>query len=288
MQIKNNRLFPHPVLSKLNDDYVNSDFSSSIKAKETKKDIVLDILISLSNNQLINLIEQKKASLVCHIECTKTKFRTIEKLNLGENIIKLSSFMINGNIEVVPMIIALENIRNYKNDKFNKDYDNIGFDIELGSIMAISDQFKIPVIKDIYDMSKIPSIISIVKNSDENENKMKINMHDNKIRILLSKKAYSIYASVGKSELYLPIMHSMIVVPALIFVFDELKSDTNILEDYEEYRWFNAIKKRLIKEGIELNERGIKSIESFYLAQIILDVPINDAMNNLLVLGGNN
>ncbi len=288
MQIKNNRLFPHPVLSKLNDDYLNSNFSASIKAIETKKDILIDISISLSNNQIIELIEQNIASLVCHIECTKTKFRTTEKLNLGENQIKLSTFMINGNIEIVPMIIASENIKNYKNDDFNKDYDNIGFDIEIGSILAISDQFKIPVIKDIYDMSKIPSIISITKNSDENETKMKIEIHDDKIRILLSKDSYSKYVSIGKSDLHLPIIHSMIIVPALIFVFDELKSDTNILENYGGYRWFYTIKKRLSMEGIELDERGIKSIESFYLAQKILDIPINDAINNLLKLGGDN
>ena len=117
---------------------------------------------------------------------------------------------------------------------------------------------------------------------------MKIEIHDDKIRILLSKDSYSKYVSIGKSDLHLPIIHSMIIVPALIFVFDELKSDTNILENYGGYRWFYTIKKRLSMEGIELDERGIKSIESFYLAQKILDIPINDAINNLLKLGGDN
>ena len=77
-----------------------------------------------------------------------------------------------------------------------------------------------------------------------------------------------------------PIMHSMIIVPALIHVFEELK--TADLFDYGSCRWFKALKKAC-KDNlqIELDEQGIKNMDSYKTAQLLMDSPTMKALEYL-------
>lgn len=286
MQIKNNKIFTYPVLSEMNDDYIDSNFKVSVNAKEKNRIIALEIITNITNNDLLNLINQGKASIVCHLECAKTKFRITNVLSLGNNNIELDKTILNGNLEILTTVVANSPIKNYHSNCFNKEYGNATFNFEIGSILAIANQITIAIDKDIFDLSKVPSIISIVKNPNDIK-KMQIDMTSDKIRVLLSKEDYNVYIHICKSELFVPIMHSTIIIPTLIYVFEELKREENNYIEYQQYRWYKALSKAFDKQyGKSLEFKNLNTMDTLDLAQEILNTPISLTFCNLSKLGG--
>ena len=279
MRIKNNRLFTYPVLTNMNDDYVNCSFKTLIKATKRVRSLEISIECELDNNELLKLLEDDRIEIICHIECSKTKLRYIEKLELGINNIEIDSRFINENIEVVTFIIAKEEINNYSSSKFNKDYNNASFNIERAQIMAIASQVDIPITKDIYDLSDVPSIITIIPS---NVKYMEVNMDDHKIIIKLPKKDFDNYSIFGKTiSMHTPILHSMVIVPSLIYVVDELIKRNNDFEGYLDRRWFKVLKKKIESLNHEFNSDTMGRIGPLKLVQEILENPLSVALENL-------
>ena len=77
-------------------------------------------------------------------------------------------------------------------------------------------------------------------------------------------------------------MHAMIIVPALIEVFDTLKTDKNELYNYSDCKWFNSLKKAC-KDNlqIEINEQTLTNLNSYEIAQKLIDFPIAKAFDYL-------
>lgn len=279
MRIKSNRLFSYPVLTSMNDDYVNCFFKTTIKAMKRVRNLQISIECELDNSELLNLLEVSKAEIICHIECSKTKLRYIEKLELGINNIEIDSRFINENIEIVTFIIAKEDIIDYSSSKFNKDYNNTCFKIDRGQILAIASQVDIPIMKDIYDLSDVPSIITIVPS---NVKYMEVNMDDHKIMIKLPKRDFDNYSIFGKSiSMHTPILHSMVIVPTLTHVIDELIKRNDDFEGYSDRRWFGVLKKKIESLNYDFNSDTMGRIGSLQLVQEILESPLSVALENL-------
>ena len=80
-------------------------------------------------------------------------------------------------------------------------------------------------------------------------------------------------------------MHSMIIVPALVYAFSELRI-TDDLEGMEYYRWFRALKKACDGIGVNLDAEGLKTMDSFKVAQQLLNGPIAKAIEYSAMGGG--
>jgi len=289
MKIRSSRLYSYPVLSAMYDDYIESKFEIKLRAYKRAKSLYLSINCELDNNELNNLIKNNQAKIVCHFECPKTKLRYTKDLIIGENSFEISSAYINEQLEIIAFVVALEDIPNYYSASFNSDYGNSKFKIELGSVLAISNQPNIPIDKDIYELSNVPSIISIVPYNNDLDHKIYVDMDDkNKIMIRLQKNDYQNYSELGKGiSNYTPILHSIIIIPSLAYVFETLKSDEETFHLYEDKRWFKAISKKFEKLNKKFEYEELKSQDSLSLAQDIIECPIEDSLKNLLTLGGN-
>ncbi len=283
MRIKNNRMFPYPVLSSMYDDYLNCDFTIQLNAIRTKKEVRLEITPIIKSVTLINLLKSQKCKIVLHLECSKTKYRKVQDLSLTTNYIDIKAPLINQNLEVIAFIIANQDIYNFKslNNEFNPEYGTIGFNIEKYSILAISNQPDISVPKDIYDLSNINSIVSVIPDYDE-KNNMTISLTDSKIRISLPSDTYGYYASIGQTEnVYTPIIHSLFVLPAIIYALDYLKSLESWI-DYESYIWFKVIKKKIEEKYKVFDKNLIEDVTSVVLAQNLINSPVPLATSTLL------
>ena len=78
----------------------------------------------------------------------------------------------------------------------------------------------------------------------------------------------------------LPVLHSMLIVPALIYTFEMLRKEG--IGEFEDLRWFKSIKRTLNKNNMALNEAVLDNIPSFELAQKSLDLPVNRAFDALV------
>lgn len=277
------KLFPYPVLSTLSDDYIKCGFITEVRAVKDINDIVFYLNILMDNDEIQGLIADGKMEYVFHIECSQTSYRSIVGMVELEKIKRIPESKLNGKVTICSFIVAKEDLKNYTNKSFNSDYGDMNFNIEKGSIVAIGGQTNVEIIKETEELSKIASIISIIRlDTDENIG-MKIEISRDKITIQLPNETFYNYRNSVNMPLFQPVLHSMIIMPALIYVFENLKNAG--IEEYETYRWFKAIDRILKKSNIELNNDSLDNKPSYELAQMLLDLPIDRALKSLLTVG---
>jgi hypothetical protein len=76
----------------------------------------------------------------------------------------------------------------------------------------------------------------------------------------------------------------MIILPALVYVFEELKQEGGI-ETNQDREWFISLDRAYKKRGISLiNEINDEDKPSIQLAQEAMELPLNSAFSNLAAL----
>ena len=116
---------------------------------------------------------------------------------------------------------------------------------------------------------------------DECVTDIKIDTSHNKIVISLPKETFSIYSNMSTLMDIQPVMHSMIIMPALVSALTEIKELRNQLYTFEDYRWFRSLRKACAKMNVSFTEEVLANIDAFELAQKLLDSPIPKAVNFL-------
>ena len=103
----------------------------------------------------------------------------------------------------------------------------------------------------------------------------------NKIRIGLGTKDYDVYAVYsGKTELQ-SLFHSMLILPALVYVFEELRQEGGE-ETYHNKEWFLALEKSYAKRGITFMEEVLNPEKTSYqLAQEAMELPLSKAFDQI-------
>ncbi|MTV50837.1 hypothetical protein GJ688_18050 [Heliobacillus mobilis] len=280
------KLYPYPVLSAFSDDYVDSQFISNVQVDKNIKEIVFTINILMDNKKLINLIEEEKAEYLIHIECSQTSYRAIFTTKEIEIVKNIPESKLNGKVAICSFIVAKEYLEEYTNDSFNEDYENTSFNIDRGSILAIGGQINVEITKEAEELSKIPSVFSILRRDTDENTCMKIEINSDKIKLWLSKKDFNNYISMANIPNFQPILHSILIVPALIYTFETLKSlGSNGMDEYDSYRWFKAFEKMFKKWNIKFDCEVLEKEGSYELAQKILDYPISRALVSLINIG---
>ena len=281
MQLKSNKLFPHPVLWEEKDDYMNNGaFSITVTYYVFPKKTDLQITVELKNDQLMRLVGST-VDIVCHIECPATKYRNSFVLKIGENNITIPSNKLNGKVEVVAVLQANTKIDHYSNDDFNVFYKNMSFDIDAYSILAIASQYNVPIEKENDNLSNVSSIISVIPDLDNTKTMTVSCENPNKIYIKLPAKSYSLYSPISENDSYNELIFSLLIVPTLVSVFDYLIKAEE-LDVFEDYRWFRGLSKK-VKEVTknELTIELLKKSDLLELSQRILAYPIDDAFNKI-------
>lgn len=280
MEIKY-KLYPYPVLWNKNDDYkMPSEFSAEIKTEENFKNTKLKIKFFLKDKEIEKLIRENKAEYVVHIEGTRTYFRDFISTRETEITYDLKDRDILGKLEINFFILAKQDIRGYRNDNFNEDYSSEAFNLKKGNIIAIADGYRFDIEKNDDELGKISSIFSICKKETVEQTGMTVDMSYEKIRIGLNITDYVNYSQLSQNPNKVDSVNSIIIFPALIYIFEQLKKDFNET-DYTEYKWFRALENIFKKNGQELNKELLENEISIDLAQRVLNYPIERAFNSL-------
>lgn len=289
MLIKN-KYFPYPVIALGNDSYSTATFNSDVDYELNGYHIRFYLKASTNNDEINDLIKSKKASFVHHIECAQTCYRHIVSTEDEETAFSIHQSKLNGCVQISTLIVANEDINGYKNTDFSADYRGFSFNIKKGCILAIGGCVELDINKQKDELENTSSIFSIVPELDPNETIINVDINSTKPKIIIRIpiKGYYIYKNLSSNLELQSIMHSMIIIPALVQVFDELKATRYNLYDYEDSncRWYNALKKACKQLKIEIDEQGLENLDSYRTAQQIMDSPTMKALNYLA--GGNN
>ena len=284
MQLRN-RYYPYPVIVEGGDYYENSKFSSSVNQEMEGYDAKITITVELNDTLLLQKIEQGEVVYAHHIECPQTCYRRVIKTKEKVKDILLKDKDVNGIVQICSFVIAEKDIDKYTNESFAADYRGWKFNIEKGCILAIGNQYNVRINKIRDDLANTSSIFSIVPNADHTENNLLVDLGQQKIVISLPEKTYQQYYNIQGYIDIQPAMHSMIIVPALVYVFSELRS-TETLEEMDYYRWYRSLKKACNGIGINIDEEGLKKMDLFKVAQQLLNSPISKAIEYSAMGGG--
>ena len=156
----------------------------------------------------------------------------------------------------------------YKTNSQNQESQMAMNSIDIYSLLflevktsEIGGQYDLNVVKDTEELAKIPSIFTICKYAADTDESMKIDIDGDKIAIVLSDNSFQNYKMLINMPSLLPVFHAMVIVPALIFTFETLRREGT--EEYENRRWYMAIRKTLAKYEILLNNEILNDIPSY-------------------------
>lgn len=284
MQLRS-KYFPYPVIVEGGDYYINSSFESSVEQVTEGYNIKLTLKTKLVNDELRQMLKEGSIEIVHHIECPQTCYRSSVKTKEDciEFLIKDSD--VNGVIQVCTFLIAKNDIEKYTNSLFSNDYQGFKFNLDKGCILAIGNQFNIRIDKIRDDLANTSSIFSIVPNIDPTILDIKIDLSQNKIIIRIPQQTYGLYSNMQTYMGVQPVMHSMIIIPALMYTFFELKEDREHLYNYEDNRWFRGLKKACEMINVTLDETGLINMDIYKTSQQLLNSPVSNAVEFLLVGG---
>lgn len=282
MEIRN-RLYPYPVLSNMNDDYFNSSFDVSINIIKDGYNIRFELKSQINNDGILSLVNEGKAKFVYHLECAQTGFRKAIATEHTEIVHVEHGTKLRGRMQICPFIVAYEDIPDYNNDLFHRDYRGIKFTIESGCVIAVGSQINADFDPEINDFSNPPSVFSIIKNADETQKDMVVDINQRKIIIKLNEAEYYSYLNLKENVLLSPILHSLVITPTLVYVLGEIANKSpDERYNYSSYAWYRAVKKALFEKfNTNIEEENFSEKNLITLAQQLIDSPLPNAFNIL-------
>lgn len=280
MKINSFRLFNRPILSTEYEDFTNNTFTSSFNQYSVSgEELNLDLSISLENDYFIKLINNYQVGIYIHLENSKTKYREVIPLKCGQNKLSININKLNGNIDALISICALDNF-DMITEEFASDFIGYSFHIKQGDILGIAEQYSIPLIKDQKEIVNLPSIFSIMPNPSQQVKDMSFDLTKTKIYIILPKEDFD-YFSKLRRNIYNDIFYSSLILPALIYTFFFLKEDSFHFEENQDSRWFIAINDICKSKNLILKQDSIDLIDPIKYSQILLEWPINKTLTSL-------
>lgn len=278
------KMYPYPVLAYFLDDYKDKH-AFDVKITQVKDGFNTKLVFeaTLTNKELLGLVRSRKALFVCHLECSQTGFRKVTRTDRFSLSYVLSNREVKNIVQICPFIVATEDITSYSSTDFDDDYKGMTFDIEEGCVLAVGQQVDADVSDSIDDLANTPSIFSIVQNTDEAIQEMKVDGNGDKIVIQLPFNDYYSYKSLSQNPKFEPVLNALTIVPALVFVIEEMKQWNREEMNSREINcgWFRSIKHVLSKEFNCDVESGLSDMDSMELAQKLIGSPLPSAFAEL-------
>lgn len=281
-----NRIFPYPILRLNNSDYMECEYISEIELTDRVTNILVEFRTKFDNIDLIRLLEEGKIEFVYRIECPKTYYREIIRTSDEYIKFRLDNNNLFEEVKIDSMIVAKEEINNFDSKDFHKDFKDIKFDFDIGNILGVGKSIIFKSDKNINDLYSVDSIFSIVRRDVDQQDGMRVDINGNgKIQVSLSKLDYNRYAMLVNNQNYKSVLNTMIVLPALIWAFENIRLSEEFYESNKDSRWLKSINIVLENSNLELSPETVERYTSFELAQNLLGMPLYRSLDGLSNIG---
>lgn len=265
MKVKK-RHYPHPVIWKGTDAFINCEYKVNINSDFSNDKYVFTVECIVTSEYIKRLIREKKAVYTIHLESKNTRYRKLVQSYEENFTFKILAANLDGKVEMCSFILSTNDISDYNDPSFHPDYDNISFNVLKGDPIAIGEEFNFYVDKEIDPLVKIPSIITICRNDEQNAPPMHVYTDTDRINIMLNKNIHEQYAMVRntQNDYYnlSALLCTMIIIPALVCVLEDLKRqilETDDIESFIEsqednHRWFRVLKAKLYEVDVDIRQ----------------------------------
>ena len=260
-----NKAFPYPVLSNCNADYDDTKFHSTFSVERIKGTTQLRIsaMFTLTDPTLLDLIQKESASYAILIKCPRTFLRQ-EVLSFKPKMEhELADGEVVDSLEVTGYVVSTSTINDFCASHWHRDYIGLTYTIKPGSVLAIHDTHDYRI--DTVDEEDIGSIINIQVDANIKQGYWTCDLYDECIKILVALEdrndIYDIRKKINGTNGATYLLNGL-YLPVLVYVLMEADKNVN---DYEEYRWFSALNKRL--ELVESDQLGSSNSDRLADAQ---------------------
>ncbi|MBE8721188.1 hypothetical protein [Sphingobacterium pedocola] len=273
----NDVTFPHPVLGIADAIGGITGFLNNpqITVSDDRYKIVIEC--SLTNNDLIKLLQEGKAEFLCEATCSNTVYRENTLSDNARIEFEIPKKQVKGKVEFICLLVAQQSLPNYSNADAHRDYSGFTFDLDKGDILAFFGEFTFDADIKYEKLKAVSSFMEVVEREDiEYTN---IDLKKSKIEVQLPTNEYNIYRSdvIAQEIKFASIFHSSLVLNALLTALYNF-------EEHEDYLWAKALKYRLANED-QFQNLNIKEKENIpEIAQRLLGNPFGRLLSGLNVI----
>lgn len=142
----------YPVMRPTVDDYVESEFQSSvdIRGSSDLKIIEINYQVLLSVPELKALVNDDRARVIIYIFCRDTWFTHQIDASKWKGKETLCAEKFDGEIQIWTLIVAKGSYKGFKSKKFHPEYGDYCFDIIDNQILAIAEPEAICMSRDVF------------------------------------------------------------------------------------------------------------------------------------------
>ena len=282
MKIEPRRLFTYPVLAEERDDYKACKFFAKAESQPTADaagNLIFDVNLSTDCAEINRLIAGGNAEYLFHVECPATIYRQIFTHAVGNFTCKIPLSLVKDKLYLAAFIVLRHDMKDFFCDDWNDDFDGLSFDLKKGSILAYKNFETQTLVEDPNLFKNVGSIFSIYRKLDDAA-PFELNLTPQKIKIGLNSKDFNLYRRYCENPTLQPILNAMIILPALVSIFEELKQDA---QEHESDAWFSALKAAYRRQKADFNKM-LAEEDSLTLAQEVMGLPITTALESLAVM----
>ena len=241
------------------------------------------VVLKLENMDIFNYIQDDYAEFSIEVSCHSTMFRKCISSPTPKFDFTVAKSLLNGKMDFESFVIAKKDIRNYKNEGLNSDYEGHIINLHKGDLLVAYRKCSIPLNLDLRNVRNMKSFMTVQKNNRTIEHSVTYDLDSPKILILLPEEMMIEYnkkpANSSENEERKSILKASIFVQALTYA----------LLNYQKYRdkdymWVNALNYRMKEPDIKdfcvdiiNNESNILESQNiddlFKLAHMMLNQP---------------
>ena len=282
MKLDNRRLYTYPVLADGRDDYKTCKFIADVAPSfDAANNLRLEIFCQTDCEEINRLIASGDAEYLLHVECPSTIYREVTTRSVENFSCTIPLDFVKKEVDITAFVVLRRDVKNFFCDDWNEDFSGLDFSLSKGSVLAYQNFQPLVLPDDANIFKNVGSIFSVYKKIVGDNDMFDIELSSDKIKIGLNAKDYVTYRRYCSRPELQPILNAMIILPTLVYVFEELKADTDF-DVYGEKHWFLSLKAAYRRQKIDLAEYLLRDEKtSLELAQEVMSLPLSKALDGL-------
>lgn len=263
------RLLPYPLLASWTDDYVNATFEAIIPPAVLNNtvDINISIQYQLTSEALLNLIQEGQARYAAQVTCPSTFTRECY-LPDRHDLLILPAGEYAKELNITPYVVAIADIVGFIAEEHAEEIREVtpeGFDLPVGTILALGDQTRITL----DEQGSTDSVIDLVSNKQTKAGSFQIDLEGNRLEIHVNPKDKNKIKTLRQQGPNSTEQAALFPALYLHVVAEALRN----LPDYPDTNWAQTMRRSLELRQIDVEDEELKS-NSLQYAQELMEQPM--------------
>lgn len=183
------KAYKHPVLAFFSPDYLDGNRLDCVVdlSVESESEPVVGLNFSLENSYLEDLFMSSSAKFAIDVHCPATISRAFYWVDSFETEVPLSGMDLYGEVEIAPLLVAREDIEEFRPQFINPEYRAQVFRVAAGEPLAISQVFQAEVQPD-HSQPRSPFVMRRV--SGKPDHYYELETHGNSLTLFVSDRLF--------------------------------------------------------------------------------------------------